>query len=105
VYPLLVIAALVVVFVVAAVATGRGDVMADAHPDRRSPDLPEGPLRPADLAGVRFGVGLRGYRMDQVDLVLDRVAAELASRDERIAALEADLEAAASPREGTSEDE
>jgi DivIVA domain-containing protein len=105
VYPLLVIAALAVVFVVAAVASGRGDLMADAPVDLRALDLPEAPLQPADLAGLRFAVGLRGYRMDQVDQVLDRVAAELASRDERIAALEADLEASRSAGEGEPPDE
>jgi DivIVA domain-containing protein len=37
---------------------------------------------------VRFAIGLRGYRMDQVDDVLDRLGRELAARDDRIAALE-----------------
>jgi DivIVA domain-containing protein len=67
--------------------------MADVHPDRRPVDLPDEPLRPGDLDQLRFGVGLRGYRMDQVDAVLDRVAAELAHRDQLIAGLEARVNA------------
>jgi DivIVA domain-containing protein len=93
VYPVLVVAALAVLFVVAAVAAGHGDLMAGPHPDQRPIDLPEAPLQPADLDGLRFGVGLRGYRMDQVDAVLDRVGAELAHRDERIAELTAHITA------------
>ena len=46
-------------------------------------------------AALRFGVALRGYAMDQVDAVLDRLAAELDARDARIAELEAQLGAAA----------
>ncbi len=41
------------------------------------------PARPtsADVDRVVFSLGLRGYRMDQVDQVLDRLAAALAERD------------------------
>ena len=48
----------------------------------------EGPVGSADVQGARFTVALRGYRMDEVDLVLADVAAALADRDARIAALE-----------------
>jgi len=89
VYVVLVLAALGVLFVVAAVAAGRGDLMADVNPDRRPVELPDRSLRADDLELLRFGVGFRGYRMDQVDAVLDRLAVELAQRDELIAALEA----------------
>ena len=43
------------------------------------------------VRGLRFGVVLRGYAMDQVDAVLDRVAGDLEARDTRIAELEAQL--------------
>jgi DivIVA domain-containing protein len=81
--------AAVVVFVVAAVAAGRGDSLATVPPDRAPDPLPEGPLSAIDVAAARFAVGLRGYRMDQVDAVLERLHAELVSRDERIGRLEA----------------
>ena len=40
------------------------------------------------LSRVRFAVALRGYRMEQVDRVLDDTRAALAGRDERIAELQ-----------------
>lgn len=50
--------------------------------------LPPVPV-PADVDRVRFSLGLRGYRMDQVDQVLDRLRDEIAAKDLRIAELEA----------------
>lgn len=41
------------------------------HPDL---GLPDRPLTAADVPGLRFRVGLRGYRMDDVDAALDRLA-------------------------------
>ena len=40
------------------------------------------------LSRVRFAVALRGYRMEQVDRVLDDTRAALAGRDARIAELQ-----------------
>ncbi|MEE2521294.1 DivIVA domain-containing protein [Pseudarthrobacter sp. J75] len=48
--------------------------------------LPEA-VAPADVDKVRFSLGLRGYRMDQVDQVLDRLRDQLAARDAEIARL------------------
>ncbi len=85
---LLLLAAVVAVGVVAAVAAGRigGGLQ---EPARSRPDhaLPPGPLTDADLGSVRFNVGLRGYRMDEVDVVLDRAQAEIRARDAQIAEL------------------
>jgi DivIVA domain-containing protein len=44
------------------------------HPDL---GLPERPLTAADVPGLRFRVGWRGYRMDDVDAALDRLAQSL----------------------------
>ncbi len=52
--------------------------------------LPHSPV-PTDVDRVRFSLGLRGYRMDQVDEVLDRLRDEIAAKDARIAALELSL--------------
>jgi DivIVA domain-containing protein len=42
------------------------------------PTLPtEREITGSDLKQVRFAVGLRGYRMDQVDALLDRLGAQL----------------------------
>jgi len=73
---------LAVVGAVAAVATGRIagglDAPASSLPSR---GLPPGDVSADDLGAVRFAPALRGYRMDQVDAVLDRLADELARRD------------------------
>lgn len=53
--------------------------------------LPQDP-RAEDVARVRLSSGLRGYRMDQVDAVLDRLEGALRARDQRIMDLEASLE-------------
>ncbi|WP_434613913.1 DivIVA domain-containing protein [Arthrobacter sp. A5] len=49
--------------------------------------LPEIP-QPEDVDRLRFSLGLRGYRMDQVDEVLDRLRDQLAAKDARITELE-----------------
>ena len=48
--------------------------------------LPEDP-EPSDVDHLRFAVGLRGYRMDQVDQVLDELRDQLAAKDRKIADL------------------
>lgn len=70
------------------VAVGRLGELPDAPPDRvpdgLGPDVTE-----SSLAAARFDVGLRGYRMDEVDDLLDRLGDEIADRDTRIAEGEA----------------
>ena len=46
---------------------------------------------PADVDRLRFAIGLRGYRMDQVDQVLDELRDQLATKDRKIADLGAQL--------------
>jgi DivIVA domain-containing protein len=48
--------------------------------------LPVDP-EPSDIDHLRFAVGLRGYRMDQVDQVLDELRDQLAAKDKKIADL------------------
>jgi DivIVA domain-containing protein len=84
-----VLAGVGVLFAVAVLVTGRAGVMAGAAPDRAPVALPEGrALTGGDLSRLRFGVAVRGYRMGDVDVVLDRLATELDARDARLAALE-----------------
>ncbi|MDB1086883.1 DivIVA domain-containing protein [Streptomyces sp. ACA25] len=64
----------------------------DAEPDRPDDPLPrDRPVGPADVVAVRLPVAARGYRMAEVDDVLDRLAAELAEREARITELETAL--------------
>lgn len=51
------------------------------------PPPPAGPISPDDLARARFDLALRGYRMSQVDALLERLQHELAERDAEIARL------------------
>jgi DivIVA domain-containing protein len=82
-FELVIVAA--VLFCVAAVAVGRGGSMTEAYQDRPDLRLPsDRPLSREDVDRLRFSVGLRGYRMAEVDEVLDRLAAELEARDARI---------------------
>ncbi|MFI2185043.1 DivIVA domain-containing protein [Streptomyces sioyaensis] len=90
----LLIAMVVVVAAVTLVVVGGGDGggLRDSEPDRLHDPLPEDrPLGRADVEAVRLPVTVRGYRMNDVDDVLDRLGAELAERDARIAELEAAL--------------
>ena len=56
--------------------------------------LPDEPIADSDFEDLVFDVGLRGYRMSQVDGVLDRLRRELREKDEEIAVLRATAEAA-----------
>jgi DivIVA domain-containing protein len=87
---LLLLAILAVLGGIAMVATGRGAAMPDADPDRAPYGvLPEDEgIGGADVERLRFSLAFRGYRMDEVDDVLDRLTDELAVRDARIAELE-----------------
>lgn len=91
------LAVVLLVGLTVALVTGRiGGAMADPVSTQGFEGLPAGRVAPEAVAGLRFDQALRGYRMDQVDAVLDRLAAELRERDERLAAL-----AAPTPDAGT----
>ena len=64
---------------IAMVAAGRGTPLAPTYDDRPDVSVPAGTLRGDDLRRVRFSLAFRGYRMSEVDALLDRVAAQLAA--------------------------
>lgn len=77
---------------VALVATGRGGELGREEPDRPPVRLPDDRMVDAiDINRLRFPVAFRGYRMEDVDRVLDRLAGELAERDRQIDALGQEL--------------
>jgi len=89
---LFVVLAIAVVTGISLLAVGRLGALPDAPPDRVPDELPaEGPIKGQHLQQVRFDVAARGYRMDEVDGLLDRLASEIAIRDATIAALRDDL--------------
>ena len=76
---------LAVVVGVMAVASGRGAGLVPAPADEADIQLPDDDLVASDVDQLRLSVGLRGYRMEQVDVVLDRLRDELVRRDTTIA--------------------
>lgn len=68
---------------VALVASGWGTPLARAYDDRPDVELPVGrELSGHDVRRVRFGLVLRGYRMAEVDALLDRLATQLESAED-----------------------
>ena len=80
--------AILIVLALGAIATaaaGRGAPLAEAYDDRPDATVPAaGPLGADDLRHVRFTIALRGYRMSEVDALLDRLAAEMDPPSHRV---------------------
>ena len=76
---------------IAMVAAGRGAPMGPAYDDRPDVTVPrDGELGAEDLRRVRFSLGLRGYRMSEVDALLDRLAREKERAEESAERVEGD---------------
>jgi DivIVA domain-containing protein len=61
----------------ALVLASREDGLPEDVVDHGDLGLPARPLTAADISGLRFRVGFRGYRMEDVDAALERVAQSL----------------------------
>jgi DivIVA domain-containing protein len=62
---------------IAVVASGRGTPMAPAYDDAPDSLVPvDGPVTADDLRRIRFPLAFRGYRMAEVDALLERLAEE-----------------------------
>jgi DivIVA domain-containing protein len=78
------ILAVLLIGAIMVVATGRGGSMHRVESDRPDSVVPlDRPLTSRDLRQVRFAAALRGYRTDEVDSLLDRLAEELEARELR----------------------
>jgi DivIVA domain-containing protein len=79
----------IVIGLAVAVAIGRIPVTGMDDPTHTSPyeGLPDGPVTDEQLEQLRFDQTMRGYRMTQVDRVIDRLRDELLERDREIARL------------------
>ena len=63
---------------VAVVASGRGGSLGPSYDDRADVRLPaDRPVTGADLRALRFNTALRGYRADEVDALIERLAHQL----------------------------
>jgi len=79
-------------FLGASALLGRGETSPPAELDRSPVELPDDrPVTSDDVRALRMTVVLRGYRMTEVDWLLDQLALILDERDSRIAALTAQL--------------
>lgn len=62
---------------VAVIAAGRGTPMSQAYDDAPDALVPrDEPVTAEDLRRIRFPLAFRGYRMAEVDALLDRLAEE-----------------------------
>ena len=85
---LLTLLIMAVIGLVAAVAAGRiGGGLDDPASSLPGRGLPPGPFTLEDVDRVRFSPALRGYRMDEVDDVVDRLVDELRRLEDEVAEL------------------
>jgi DivIVA domain-containing protein len=83
----LVVAALL--FLGASMLRGRGETQPPAELDRSPVELPDDrPVSSDDVRALRISVAFRGYRMTEVDWLLEQFALVLDERDAEIAALQ-----------------
>ena len=76
--------AVVLVVLTAAAVLGRVDgSLGDATTSLSHDPLPDTPLTPADFEELHFDTAMRGYRMSQVDDVIDRLRREIHDRDQQ----------------------
>jgi DivIVA domain-containing protein len=67
---------------IAMVASGRGAPMSPAYADEPDALVPaDGPVTAEDLRRIRFPLAFRGYRMAEVDALLERLAEEREAAD------------------------
>lgn len=85
-------------FLGASLLLGRGETQPPAEPDRTPVALPgDRPVTADDLRGLQLSVTARGYRMTEVDWLIDQFALVLEERDTELAALRAQLPAHPAP--------
>jgi DivIVA domain-containing protein len=70
---------------IAVVASGRGTPMSPSYDDARDALVPaHGPVTADDLRRIRFPLAFRGYRMAEVDALLQRLAEERDDLDSEV---------------------
>ena len=92
-------------FLGGSVLLGRGETQPPAELDRSPVALPDDrPVDADDVRSLRISVAFRGYRMTEVDWLLDQFAQTLDERDAEIAALQARLREAATAQQAPTEE-
>ena len=91
-----VLAVAALLFLGASALMGRGETQPPAELDRSPVELPDDrPVTGEDVRALQVSVAVRGYRMTEVDWLLEQLAQALEERDEVIAALRAERPARA----------
>ena len=76
-------------FIGASLLLGRGETQPPADLDRSPVELPQDrPVTGDDVRALRISVAVRGYRMTEVDWLLEQFAQALDERDAEIARLQ-----------------
>jgi len=79
-------------FLGASVLLGRGETQPPAELDRSPVELPEDrPVTGDDVRALRISVAFRGYRMTEVDWLIDQLAQTLDERDKELEELRSRL--------------
>src|SRR3954449_221680 len=79
-------------FLGASVLLGRGETQPPAELDRSPVELPDDrPVVSDDLRALRISVAFRGYRMTEVDWLIDQLAQTLDERDKELEELRSRL--------------
>jgi DivIVA domain-containing protein len=77
-------------FLGASLLLGRGETQPPAELDRSPVELPDDrPVTGEDVRGLQVSVAVRGYRMTEVDWLLEQLAQAIEERDETITVLRA----------------
>ena len=95
-------------FLGASVLLGRGETQPPAELDRSPVELPDDrPVTGDDVRALRMSVAVRGYRMSEVDWLLEQFAQALDERDAELLALRAHVRERAEQdaSAGTTDDE
>ncbi len=103
IYLLVVVVVAAAFFGLAALVFGRGEELPPLPPDATPTRLPSRAISAYHVRALKFPLALRGYRMTEVDWVLDRLAGELERAEterDRLVARIAQLETAAAPEPG-----
>lgn len=87
-YLIVMVAVAAVVFLLAALVFGRGEELAPLPPGASPTRLPADDITAQDVRELKFQQVFRGYKMSEVDWVLQRLATEVGELRARVEELE-----------------
>lgn len=88
IYLIVMVAVAAVVFLLAALVFGRGEELAPLPPGASPTRLPSDDITAEDVRELKFQQVFRGYKMSEVDWVLQRLATEVETLRARVEELE-----------------